>query len=85
MAHHEPPHQDLHCLQILLFASFVLKELTDLVVLTRVHGKRSQQQTIRNAIIYAGQIVVNVSLSVKYIKFSVQFENISRLHADLFL
>ena len=27
MAHHEPPHQDQHCLQIMLFASLVLKEL----------------------------------------------------------
>ena len=28
MAHHEPPHQDLHCLQIQLFSSLVVKELT---------------------------------------------------------
>ena len=27
VAHHEPPHQDLHCLQIQLFSSLVLKEL----------------------------------------------------------
>ena len=27
VAHYEPPHQDLHCLQIQLFASLVLKEL----------------------------------------------------------
>ena len=27
MAHHEPPHQDLRCLQIQLFASLVVKEL----------------------------------------------------------
>ena len=25
VAHHEPPHQDLRCLQIQLFASLVLK------------------------------------------------------------
>ena len=27
VAHNEPPHQELHCLQIQLFASLVLKEL----------------------------------------------------------
>ena len=27
MAHYEPPHQDLRCLQIQLFSSLVLKEL----------------------------------------------------------
>ena len=27
VAHHEPPHQDLRCLQILLFLSLVVKEL----------------------------------------------------------
>ena len=27
VAHNEPPHLDLHCLQILLFSSLVLKEL----------------------------------------------------------
>ena len=29
VAHFEPPHQDLHCLQIQLFSSLVLKELND--------------------------------------------------------
>ena len=28
VAHDEPPHQDLHCLQIQLFSSVVVKELT---------------------------------------------------------
>ena len=28
VAHHEPPHQDLHCLHIQLFSSLVLKELS---------------------------------------------------------
>ena len=28
VAHHEPPHQDLRCLQIQLFSSLVVKELT---------------------------------------------------------
>ena len=28
MAYYEPPHQDLHCLQIQLFSSLVVKELT---------------------------------------------------------
>ena len=28
MAHDEPPHQDLHCLQIQLFSSLIVKELT---------------------------------------------------------
>ena len=28
VAHDEPPHQDLHCLQIQLFLSVVVKELT---------------------------------------------------------
>ena len=27
VAHHEPPHQDLRCLQIQLFSSLVLREL----------------------------------------------------------
>ena len=27
MAHDEPPHQDLHCLQVYLFSSLVIKEL----------------------------------------------------------
>ena len=27
MAHYEPPHQDLRCLQIQLFSSLVVKEL----------------------------------------------------------
>ena len=30
VAHNEPPHQDLRCLQIQLFSSPVLKELRDL-------------------------------------------------------
>ena len=30
MAHYEPPYQDLPCLQIQLFLSLVLKELTNL-------------------------------------------------------
>ena len=29
VAHYEPPHQDLQCLQIQLFSSLVLKELQD--------------------------------------------------------
>ena len=28
MAHDKPPHQDLHCLQIQLFSSLVVKEFT---------------------------------------------------------
>ena len=28
MAHYEPPHQDLRCLQIKLFSSLVVKELS---------------------------------------------------------
>ena len=31
MAHDEPPHQDLHCLQIQLFSSLVVKELNILL------------------------------------------------------
>ena len=31
MAHYEPPHQDLRCLQIQLFSSLVVKELSLLV------------------------------------------------------
>ena len=31
VAHYEPPHQDLRCLQILLFASLVVKELRWLI------------------------------------------------------
>ena len=30
MAHYEPPHQDLRCLQVLLFSSLVVKELRHL-------------------------------------------------------
>ena len=29
MAHYEPPHQDLRCLQIQLFLSLVVKELKE--------------------------------------------------------
>ena len=29
MAHYEPPHQDLCCLQIQLFSSMVVKKLSD--------------------------------------------------------
>ena len=32
MAHFEPPHQHLRCLQIQLFSSLVLKELSHLIV-----------------------------------------------------
>ena len=32
VAHYEPPHQDLRCLQIQLFSSLVVKELTYLHV-----------------------------------------------------
>ena len=31
VAHHEPPHQDLRCLQIHLFSSLVLKKLIDVI------------------------------------------------------
>ena len=34
VAHDEPPHQDLHCLQIQLFSSLVLKELNNLNIWT---------------------------------------------------
>ena len=43
MAHHEPPHQDLRCLQIQLFSSLVVKELTpkfvetNTVIVKRAH------------------------------------------------
>ena len=32
MAHDEPPHQDLRCLQILLFSSLIVKELNKVSV-----------------------------------------------------
>ena len=32
MARDEPPHQDLHCLQIYLFSSLALKELTNIYI-----------------------------------------------------
>ena len=32
VAHNEPPHQDLRCLQIQLFSSLVLKELRQLCI-----------------------------------------------------
>ena len=32
MAHYEPPHQDLRCLQIQLFSSLVVKELKNTTV-----------------------------------------------------
>ena len=35
MAHYEPPHQDLRCKQIQLFSSLVLKELINIVQLSR--------------------------------------------------
>ena len=35
MAHYEPPHQDLRCLQIQLFSSLVLKELSTFTAPTR--------------------------------------------------
>ena len=31
MAHYEPPHQDLRCLQIQLFSSLVVKELRNII------------------------------------------------------
>ena len=34
VAHHEPSHQDLHCLQIQLFSSLILKELTSKTTVT---------------------------------------------------
>ena len=37
MAHYEPPHQDLHCLQILLFASLVLKELNNILFIENTY------------------------------------------------
>ena len=38
VAHYEPPHQDLHCLQIQLFSSLVVKELKGLLqtVMTKI-------------------------------------------------
>ena len=32
MAHYEPPHQDLRCLQVQLYVSMVVKELTKSLV-----------------------------------------------------
>ena len=37
VAHHEPPHQDLHCLQIQLFSSLVLKMLIPEFLLPTSH------------------------------------------------
>ena len=34
MAHYEPSHQDLRCLQIQLFSSLVLKELINIIQLS---------------------------------------------------
>ena len=36
MAHNEPPHQDLRCLQIQLFSSLVVKELRVRIILENV-------------------------------------------------
>ena len=38
MAHNEPPHQDLHCLQIQLFSSLVVKELSDEAIKMTFHN-----------------------------------------------
>ena len=37
MAHNEPPNQDLHCLQIQLFSSLVVKELSDEAIKMTFH------------------------------------------------
>ena len=35
MAHYEPPHQDLRCLRIQLFASLVVEELKDTIFIRK--------------------------------------------------
>ena len=42
VAHYEPPHQDLRCLQIQLFSSLVVKELKPRVVYNLVTSKVGQ-------------------------------------------
>ena len=42
MAHYVPPHQDLRCLQIQLFSSLVLKELINIIQLSRPFQIRGQ-------------------------------------------
>ena len=44
MAHYEPPHQDLHCLQIQLFSSQVVKELIHVVDILPVNIVKSMFQ-----------------------------------------
>ena len=39
MAHYEPPHQDLRCLQIQLFSSLVAKELIQVACLIKMTTK----------------------------------------------
>ena len=49
VAHYEPPHQDLRCLQIQLFSSLVLKQLRNVVaVLIELFGICTRKLTIKS-------------------------------------
>ena len=55
MAHYEPPHQDLGCLQIQLFSSLVVKELNETIKIA-VNG-------LKRRIIEIGEIERSSSLN----------------------
>ena len=53
MAHYEPPHQDLRCLQIQLFSSLVVKELhVNSVIATIINTPAALKQPISGSVIH---------------------------------
>ena len=59
MAHFEPPHQDLHCLQIRLLSSPVVKEL-----ICTLSGEATSPYSVLAALIKLEQTVLGIKLNV---------------------
>ena len=75
MAHHEPPHQDLHCLQIQLFSSLVIKELR-LIVITTYLNVTKENRIIKRHGIHVMVIHNDVTIYFHYyLKYTSLFGN----------
>ena len=79
MAHHEPPHQDLCCLQIQLFPPLVLKELRSFITANGLQTffasdcKLHVLNTVKILKIGTPEIITIIVLQLEQLDFTVQY------------
>ena len=80
MAHYEPSHQDLHCLEIQLFSSLVLKELSFVSAPYLLHVLHFLEirliKMIHRTFVYA-ILKVKVTLDVEFLKVTFCVHSVS--------